>query len=171
MLIFGKSPESSLQEEHSQFFRGMMVDPGNRSVVLGQDGFTLWKVKNKIGDYRLFEGGFVSIEWSGKSIQIQHDCFGLYPIFRYSDDEICIVSDSLFLISRTMKMIGKDVKLNNKANLTRAWTYGLACSIMTKQSIIQNVIYVPPCAMLKITTIGTKVICSEEQLNVKKAFT
>lgn len=171
MLIFGKSPESSLQEEHSHFFRGMMVDPGNRSVVLGQDGFTLWKVKNKIGDYRLFEGGFVSIEWSGKSIQIQHDCFGLYPIFRYSDDEICIVSDSLFLISRTMKMIGKDVKLNNKANLTRAWTYGLACSIMTKQSIIQNVIYVPPCAMLKITTIGTKVICSEEQLNVKKAFT
>lgn len=171
MLIFGKSPESSLQEEHSQFFRGMMVDPVNRGVVLGQDGFTLWKVKNKISDYRLFEGGFVSIEWSGKSIQIQHDCFGLYPIFRYSDDEICIVSDSLFLISRTMKMIGKNVKLNNKANLTRAWTYGLACSIMTKQSIIQNVIYVPPCAMLKITTIGAKVISSEEQLNVKKAFT
>lgn len=170
MLILGKNTKSSTQKEQNHFFRGLMVNHNTRDVVLGQNGFAIWKGKNNISDYRMFEGGFVSIEWSEKNIQIQHDCFGLYPIFRYIDNDICIISDSLFLISRTMKMIGKNVKINPKANLTRSWTYGLACSIMTKETIIQKVTYVPPCAMLKISMIGTEIICSEEQLNVKKVF-
>ena len=170
MLIFGKNTTLTVQKEENHFFRGLMINHETRDVVLGQDGFTLWKAKNDISDYRMFEGGFVSIEWSEKDIRIQHDCFGLYPIFRYSDSEICIVSDSLFLITRTMKMIGKGVRINPKTNLTRSWTYGLACSIMTKETIVQNIIYVPPCAMLNISTVGTEIICSEKQLNVKKVF-
>lgn len=170
ILLFGKGCISSVKKEQNHFFRGMLVNHETSEIVLGQDGFSLWNKKNPTHEYRMFEGGFISIEWFRDCIKIQHDCFGLYPIFTYSDNEICIVSDSLFLISRAMKMIGKKVLLNSDVHTTRSWTYGLACSIMTKETIIQNVSYIPPCSNLIITTEKTDLICSENQLDVKNVF-
>ena len=170
ILVFGKGKNLTSHEEQKHFFRGMLVDHEHSEIVLGQDGFSEWKEKTMTHDYTMCEGGFISIEWFKNSIEIQHDCFGLYPIFSYSDEQICIVSDSLFLISRAMKMIGKTVRMNHDVHITRSWTYGLACSIMTKETVIQNVFYIPPCSSLKITTGKTGFICSEHQLAVKKVF-
>lgn len=170
ILIFGKKSKVEKKQTNQHFFRGMLLNHQDREIVLGQDGFTSWKEKNKTRDYRMFEGGFVSIEWSKKIITVQHDCFGIYPIFCYNDPEICIISDSLFMISRAMKMSGITLRLNQNVNLTRSWTYGLACSIMTKETIIRDVLYIPPCANLKITTDKGKLSCWEEQLDITKVF-
>ena len=170
ILVFGKDTNSSIQEKHNHFFRGMLVNHEDGEIVFGQNGFDLWKQKTERKDYGTFEGGFLSIEWSDDRIRIQHDCFGLYPIFCYNDHEICIVSDSLFMISRAMKMTGKAVRLNHDTNLTRSWTYGLASSIMTNQTVVQDVFYVMPCSNLEITTQESKLICSEKHLDIKKVF-
>ena len=170
ILIFGKDKNSSIQKKHHNFFRGMLVNHEDGEIVFGQNGFDLWKQKTERKDYGTFEGGFLSIEWSAKRIHIQHDCFGLYPIFCYNDHEICIASDSLFMISKAMKIIGKPVRLNQNTNLTRSWTYGLACSIMTRETIIQDVFYIMPCSNLEITTHGSNLICLEKHLDIKKVF-
>tara|TARA_B100001564_G_C20638569_1_gene670931 strand:+ start:217 stop:1842 length:1626 start_codon:yes stop_codon:yes gene_type:complete len=170
MILLGKNIYPPQSEEKISFFRGVLVDHEKRDIVLGQNGFSEWNKKQKIKDYRTFEGGFVSIESFQEHVRIQHDCFGLYPVFFYSDSQISIVSDSLFLISRVMKIAGRTVSINKESHLTRAWTYGLACSIMTKETIIQNVFYLPPCSSLTISTKDSTLYCLEEQLDVEQVF-
>ena len=134
------------------------------------DGFSAWKGNHKHRTHSTSEGGFLSIEWSDKIIKIQHDCFGLYPVFYYADQNICIISDSLFVITRAMKMIGLDVSLNKKSILTRSWTHGLACSLMTKETLVKGVVYLQPCSSLTIKTVGDGIGLKEDCEDLTKIF-
>lgn len=170
ILTFGKHDISNKINESTHFFQGMAIDHQTKSIILGLNGFSSWKEVNNNRDYSMFEGGFLSIEWSSEMIQIQHDCFGLYPVFFYGNNEICIVSDSLFVISRAMRMLGLDVSLNEKSVLTRAWTHGLACSLMTKETMIRGVMYLPPCSVLMINTEKNVIEMSENNKDVNEIF-
>ena len=170
ILTFGKQNQLDGPGKSNHFFQGMMVDHQSKSIILETDGFSSWKEKYESRDYSQYEGGFLSIEWSSQTVEIQHDCFGLYPVFYYQNNDIFIASDSLFVISRTMKMLGFDVSLNKKSILTRSWTHGLACSLMTKETMITGVTYLLPCSRLRIYTDKNSIQMREYNLDVKKIF-
>jgi hypothetical protein len=147
-----------------------MIDHQSKSIVLGTDGFSAWREDNEHREHSTSEGGFLSIEWSKEIVKIKHDCFGLYPVFYYADHSICIISDSLFVITRAMKMIGLDVALNRESTLTRSWTHGLACSLMTKETLVKGVMYLQPCSHLTIKTDGESIQMKEEYEDLTKIF-
>lgn len=170
ILTFGKQNISDKTRGSNHFFQGMAIDHQTKSIILGVDGFSSWKEVHENRDYGILEGGFLSIEWSSQMIQIQHDCFGLYPVFYFGNDEICIVSDSLFIISRAMRMLELDVSLNKSSILTRAWTHGLACSLMSKETLVNGVMYLPPCSHLTISTENKIIQIREINNDVKEIF-
>ena len=156
VLLMGKGVNSMKHKDlEEQFFTGWILDHESSSISLGQSGFM--KGLNRISKSELAtkEGSFVHAEWNEKSFTIRHDCFGLYPILYFRTKNLFIASDSLLTLSQVREMLSLERKRNNKVHSTRSWTHGLACSIMSTQTILKSVKYLPPASSILVHYSGT----------------
>jgi len=155
ILLMGKNVNSEKNKDlKNQFFTGWILDHEASSISLGQNGFAKRMEKSVQSELETKEGSFVHAKWDEASFTIRHDCFGLYPILYFNTKNLFIASDSLLILSRIQKLLLIERRMNNKVHATRSWNHGLASSIMSTQTILKGVKYLPPASVIIVNHSG-----------------
>ena len=150
-LFMGKTVDKMITSaDGGDFFSGWLLDHNDSSITLGQCGFNQREKINHDNDYTTNEGSFIHVNWSPNFFKIQHDCFGLYPILYFYCKGLFVASDSLLTLARIRTAMGMTNKMNRAVHSTRSWTNGLACNIMSTQTIIEAIQYLPPASSISI---------------------
>ena len=150
-LFLGKTVDQiNSTEDGGDFFSGWLLDHQNSSIILGQNGFNQRERESTDTNYTTKEGSFIHANWSPNFFKIQHDCFGLYPILYFFSEGLFVASDSLLTLARLRALMGLENKMNRAVHPTRSWTHGLACNIMSTQTIIEAIQYLPPASSISI---------------------
>ena len=158
--------EHLVQDEYGiSFFRGWFQDHDSQSIVLGQQGYNEWKVSNPESNIE-YEGAYVQSQFKGLTLTIRNDLFSYLPVFHFSNRDLFICSDSLYIISEVRKALGLPCKLNQKVMHSRAWTHGLACAVMSNDTQIEEVKLLSPGKHIEIS-MKKKMFSSEYFLETK----
>lgn len=167
-LFVGKTVDEMKSTEFGgDFFSGWMLDHNDSSITLGQSGFNHLERNSQYTDYTRNEGSFIHVNWSPEFFKIQHDCFGLYPILYFYSDGLFVASDSILTLARIRSIMGMSNKMNQTVHSTRSWTHGLACAIMSTQTIIEAIQYLPPASSISIIPhLKTHKLSLEVSINV-----
>lgn len=150
MLVVSKSHTLTSSKGSTIFFKGWLQDHQTRSLVFGGKGFKSWiENENPIMDTD-FEGSYVSAIFHKGELVVRNDTFSYFPVIHFSNKELFVCSDSMFIISKLRKALGMPCKLNKKVMYSRAWCHGLAYAAMSNQTQIQDVKLLSPGKHIKI---------------------
>ena len=165
LLSVSKSERLVQDENGISFFRGWFQDHGSQSIVLGQKGYNEWK--NSISESnKEYEGAYVQSQFKGLTLTIRNDLFSYLPVIHFSNRDLFVCSDSLYIISEVRKALGLPCKLNQKVMHSRAWTHGLACAVMSNDTQIEGVELLSPGKHIEIS-MKKKMFSSEYFLETK----
>jgi hypothetical protein len=142
------SVENELGEKENFFFKGWVVDHDKKAVALGAKGFKEYCVPSE-GDTMTSspldaEGSFVLAAWDENKLLIQNDQFSLFPVLYFSTPDLIVASDSLFVLSTIRKALGLPCALNKNVVYSRAWTHGLACAVMSHETMVKGINLLTP---------------------------
>ena len=165
LLSVSKS-EHLVQDEHGiSFFRGWFQDHDSTSLVLGQKGYNEWK-DSIFESNKEYEGAYVQSQFKELTLTIRNDLFSYMPVIHFSNRDLFVCSDSLYMISEIRKSLGLPCKLNQKVMHSRAWMQGLACAVMSNDTQIEEVKLLSPGKHIEIC-IEKKMFSSEYILQTK----
>ena len=165
LLSVSKS-EHLVQDEHGiSFFRGWFQDHDSTSLVLGQKGYNEWK-DSICEPNKEYEGAYVQSQFKELTLTIRNDLFSYMPVIHFSNRDLFVCSDSLYMISEIRKSLGLPCKLNQKVMHSRAWMQGLACAVMSNDTQIEEVKLLSPGKHIEIC-IERKMFSSEYILQTK----
>ncbi len=151
ILSVSKSEKFEKLNDSFIFFRGWFQDHETKSIVIGQNGFFQWlqnKPNSKI--IKEYEGCYFSTTISDREIRISNDVFSYLPVIYFSNDDLMVCSDSMYMISHVRKSLKLPCELNKSVMHSRAWTHGLASAVMSNNTQIQGVKLLSPGKYLKI---------------------
>ncbi len=140
--------------ESNEFFSGWMIDHEHASIHLGHQGYLESKKFDSEMNLRKNEGAFLHVKWDNNSIELTHDCFGLYPILSFKEKDLFVASDSLLVLSKIRTMMNINNKVNGRVHATRSWKHGLAQCIMSTETIVKGIEYLPPASSIKSSSIN-----------------
>ena len=135
---------NSEEKRHGSFFKGWFQDHDTQSIVVGPSGYHEWRKSSNPTVPLDYEGTFVHACWDQNILVIENDLFSYFPVMFFSTPDIVVASDSLFVLSKIRGMLGLRCKLNRDVIHSRAWTHGLACAVMSNQTIIKGIQLLSP---------------------------
>ncbi len=151
ILSVSKSEKFERVDDSFVFFRGWFQDHDTKSIILGQKGFCQWLQENPKSDFtKEYEGCYFATTISNGEIRISNDIFSYLPVIYFSNDELMVCSDSMYLISHVRKFLKLPCELNKSVMHSRAWTHGLASAVMSNNTQIQSVKLLSPGKYLRI---------------------
>ena len=165
LLSISKSEHLVQDENGISFFRGWFQDHDSQSIVLGQKGYNEWKNSNSESN-KEYEGAYVHALFEGLTLTVRNDLFSYLPVIHFSNRDLFVCSDSLYIISEVRKTLGLQCKLNQKVMHSRAWTQGLACAVMSNDTQIEDVRLLSPGKHIEIR-MKKKMFSSEYSLQTK----
>ena len=128
---------------HGLFFRGQALDHETSSIILGGKGF--FDFQNQFSQYYNpqktvdFEGSFILARWDENSISLQNDLYSVYRMLFFATNELIIASDSLFLISQCLYVVGNEKIVNKDVAYIKAWNAsGLPNAPISDELIIKG---------------------------------
>ena len=150
LLIVAREVANLLQDnDQNEFFSGWMIDHDRSCIHLGLDGVLSARDRHERMDLRGNEGAFLHAKWDHESLELSHDCFGLYPILSFNEPDLFVASDSLLCLAKIRSMMNLENNVNDRVHSTRAWKHGLAQSIMSTGTIVQGIEYLPPASSIR----------------------
>ena len=150
------------------FFKGWFQEHAAKSIVLGQQGFNQWLENNpgvSLGNE--FEGSYISAIFDKQKLVVRNDLFSFLPVIYFSNKELFVCSDSMYIISEIRKLLDLPCEINRNVMHSRAWTHGLACAAMSNDSQIQNVKLLSPGKHIEIK-LSKGIFSSTTKLQSKK---
>ncbi|HIH83062.1 MAG TPA: hypothetical protein HA340_03855, partial [Candidatus Thalassarchaeaceae archaeon] len=140
------SVENELGEKENFFFKGWIVDHDKKAVALGAKGFKEYCAPSEgmTSSPLDAEGSFVLAAWDENKLLIQNDQFSLFPVLYFSTPNAVVASDSLFVLSTIRKALGLPCALNKNVVYSRAWTHGLACAVMSHETMVKGINFLTP---------------------------
>lgn len=151
------------------FFKGWFVDPHTESVVIGSEGVTLWEENHKkrlAEEPNSFQGSYFHASWEDFNINVSNDLFSLFPILHFSEKNISVFSDSLYILSRVRTSLGIENSHNFSVLNSRAWGHGLGCALPTFETQVSGIFYLPPGGVIE-ATIGETITTSVKIIKFK----
>ena len=163
IMIIEKTSSSSNDKKSNHFFKGWFTDPKSESVVIGHEGFSYWFQQHGIppsGPKSVFHGSYVCSIWDEKRLQLENDLFSMFPVIYFSEPDIFVASDSLYVLAHCRRILNFDTSHNKSVLHARAWTHGLACASPSTQTQVSGIHHLIP---------GQKILLniSEEQIHFK----
>ncbi len=166
ILSVSKSEKFEMVDDSFVFFRGWFQDHDTKSIILGQRGFCQWLQTSHKPDFtKEYEGCYFATTISNKEIKITNDVFSYLPVIYFSNDDLLVCTDSMYMISHVRKYLKIPCELNKSVMHSRAWTHGLASAVMSNNTLIQGVKLLSPGKYLRIK-ISKKVFSRKHVLNL-----
>ena len=125
------------------FFTGWIQNHQSESFVFGGEGYANWISSKEIRNSE-YEGAYVSCIHEDGALTVQNDLFSYFPVIYFAEKDFFVCSDSLYMLSALRKYFALPCKINKNVMHTRAWTHGLACSVMSNQTQIEDVYILSP---------------------------
>ena len=169
ILSISKDEFLRTDSESVFFFKGWFQDHETKSIVLGGNGFQKWKKDTEKGPSttgKEFEGAYVSMNFQHGKLCVRNDVFSYLPVIYFSNKELFVCSDSMYIISKIRKSLGMPCKLNKNVMHSRAWTHGLACVVMSNETQICGVKLLSPGKSIEMK-IKTGLFSSKTYLQAK----
>lgn len=155
LLMMGKNVGQHITASNSnEFFSGWMINHEHSSIHLGHQGYLEAKKLNFEMNLREKEGAFLHVKWKNNSVELTHDCFGLYPILSFKEKDLFVASDSLLVLSKIRTIMNIKNKVNGRVHATRSWRNGLAQCIMSTNTIVKGIEFLPPASSIKSSAIS-----------------
>ena len=140
--------DNELGGKENFFFKGWINDHDKKSISLGAKGFREYCIshegKTLTSSPLDVEGSFVLAAWDEEKLLIQNDLFSLFPVVYFSTPNLVVASDSLFVLSKIRKSLGLPCTLNKNVVYSRAWTHGLACAVMSDETMVKGINLLTP---------------------------
>ena len=147
ILRIQKSDQMNRFNSENFFFRGWFSDPSTESVVIGAEGYYQWKEKHpqqSILNHEGLQGSYVSATWDEEKVSMHNDLFSMFPVMYFSEKNLFIASDSLYVLTKCRLMLGLETSHNSNVSYDRAWTHGLACSLTTNETQVRGIHLLSP---------------------------
>ena len=117
-----------------------------------------------------FQGSYVCSTWDEKRLQLENDLFSMFPVIYFSEPDIFIASDSLYVLTHCRRLLNFDTSHNKSVLHARAWTHGLACASPSNQTQVTGIHHLIPGQRI-LLDISTKHIRFKlEAQNVRDVF-
>jgi len=154
LLCMGKNASDNLSNpETTEFFSGWMNDHQNSCIYLGQKGFKMGVKQHQRKNLTLKEGAFIHSSWNRKEFRLQHDCFGLYPILYFQEQDVFVASDSLLCLTKIRTILNLENRVEEKVHTSRSWKHGLAKCLMSNSTVVKSIQYLPPASSIVVRPI------------------
>ena len=146
--------DNELGGKENFFFKGWINDHDKKSISLGAKGFREYCIshegKTLTSSPLDVEGSFVLAAWDEEKLLIQNDLFSLFPVVYFSTPNLVVASDSLFVLSKIRKSLGLPCTLNKNVVYSRAWTHGLACAVMSDETMVKGINLLTPSSHISV---------------------
>ena len=170
ILSISKSEKFEKVGESIIFFRGWFQDHETKSIIIGQNGFHQWLKKSPDSCLtKGYEGCYFLTTISNGEIIVRNDVFSYLPVIYFSNDDLMVCTDSMYLISKVRKYLNLPCELNKSVMHTRAWTHGLASAVMSNNTQIKGVQLLSPGKHLSIK-ISKRFLRKKYDLNFQDAL-
>jgi len=173
ILTIQKSDETNRFESQNFFFKGWFSDPKTESVVIGAEGFHKWKEENgkdTFLDQTGLQGSYVNASWSEEKVRIHNDLFSMFPIMYFSEKNIFVASDSLYVLAKIRAKLGLNLSHNTHVSHARAWTHGLACAATSNETQVSGIHLLSPGKSILIEWRRYQQIFSLQEEKLKSVF-
>lgn len=154
------------------FFKGWFSDPKTESVVVGAKGLITWERehgKRLDQSQHLIQGSYFHASWMDDVCSVSNDLFSMFPIMYFSNKDIAVFSDSLYILSKIRPLLGIKNSHNKNVLHSRAWGHGLGCSLATFETQVRGISYLPPGGTIQIS-LGEIISITVDILDVKHIF-
>ena len=154
------------------FFKGWFSDPKTESVVVGAKGLITWERehgKRLDQSQHLIQGSYFHASWIDDVCSVSNDLFSMFLIMYFSNKDIAVFSDSLYILSKIRPLLGIKNSHNKNVLHSRAWGHGLGCSLATFETQVRGISYLPPGGTIQIS-LGDIISISIDILDVKLIF-
>lgn len=156
MLSLSKSESIQKFGHTTRFFKGWFQDHDSESIILGEKGFLKWLSENEDCKEKEHEGTYISANFDNGRFCVRNDLFSYLPVIHFTEKDLFVCSDSLFIISELRKGLGIPCELNKEVMYSRSWTHGLACALMSNQTQIKGVQILSPGKYIEIDVSESK---------------
>ena len=163
---------SDIDDGPDFFFKGWFSDPKTESVVVGTKGLMGWEREHgkTLGQCsNLPQGSYFHASWKDDVCSVSNDLFSMFPIMYFSNKDIVVFSDSLYILSKIRPLLGIKNSHNRSVLHSRAWGHGLGCSLATFETQVQGIFYLPPGGIIQVS-LGDSISTSVEISDMKHIF-
>ncbi len=173
IMIIEKTIKNSNTKKSNHFFKGWFSDPKSESVVVGHDGFSNWFQEygtQTPGLQSTFQGSYVCSTWDQKMLQLENDLFSMFPVIYFSEPDIFVASDSLYVLAHCRRLLQLDTSHNESVLHARAWTHGLACASPSNQTQVTGIHHLTPGQRILLEISTKQIRFKLESQNVREVF-
>ena len=173
IMIIEKTISSNNDKKSNHFFKGWFSDPKSESVVVGHEGFSNWFQEHGFQTPELqstFQGSYVCSIWDEKRLQLENDLFSMFPVIYFSEPDIFVASDSLYVLAHCRRILNFDTSHNKAVLHARAWTHGLACASPSNQTQVTGIHHLIPGQRILLEISTKQFRFKLESQNVREVF-
>ena len=173
IMIIEKTSSSSEGKKSNHFFKGWFTDPKTESVVVGPEGFSTWFQEHGFqtpGLQSTFQGSYVCSIWDEKRLDLENDLFSMFPVIYFSEPDIFVASDSLYVLAHCRRLLNFDTSHNKSVLHARAWTHGLACASPSNQTQVTGIHHLIPGQRILLEISTKQFRFKLETQNVREVF-
>ena len=173
ILIIKKDAKPTSGEKKNHFFKGWFTDPETESVVLGYEGLSNWIQEHgglSLGGHNGLQGSYVCSTWDEKNLVLENDLFSMFPVIYFSEPDIFVASDSLYVLAKCKRSLGIDISHNPSVLHARAWTHGIACASPNTETQVLGIHHLIPGQRILIDHSANKTEFKLETRRIRDVF-
>lgn len=140
-----------------RLFRGTLLDRTRRAVAFGAGGVAALERSRPDPTPSAVdrEGSFLDLRWRSGHLCVRRDFFAMLPLLYAAQDDAVCVSDSLFLITRVLKAMGRSVAIDPQVATARCWAYTMGSQQIGVRTVFEGVRMCPLGGHLDVTADST----------------
>ncbi len=145
------APAEPVPTDH--LFLGTAFDHRARALVLGSAGFDDYRAAHdpsKPDDELDLDGVFLHAHWSSRSLVVERDPFGLYPVLWTASPDLVMISDSLLLLARLRRALGFATTADVDVVASRSVQNILAYQLASERTPVADIFSLPVGATLQV---------------------
>ncbi len=136
-----------------RLFLGTAFDHHHRALVLGSAGFDDYLgssgAPSPDGAIDL-DGVFLHARWTPRTLAVERDPFGLYPVFWTASPDLVLISDSVLLLARLRRALGTGTSADADAVASRSVQNILAYQLASERTPVADIFSLPVGATLRV---------------------
>jgi len=173
LMIIEKKSISNNTKGRNHFFKGWFSDPKSESVVVGHEGFGKWfqdHGSHTHGAQSNFQGSYICSIWDENRLQLENDLFSMFPVIYFSESDMFVASDSLYVLAHCRRILNLDTSHNKSVLHARAWTHGLACASPSTQTQVNGIHHLIPGQKIVLDISAKQIYLNLEVRMVREIF-
>lgn len=153
ILIVSRGAATESDLKNNVYFRGYAIldSPNKKIIFSGESSNSSVLAKRSLSNHPV-EGCYISSTWNQEldTVDLSNDLFSLCPMFSTVASDIAVVSDSVYVLRETRRILSMPITVNVTSATARTWTNSMAGQMLSSNTLIDQIKMVPLGSTMKV---------------------